>query len=117
LVYFFGDGHDKTQIGLGHVGLGLQTAFGSGLQFLEHVGKFFARHPHELFERLDFGAFGVQRRAPFGGGALSLQFLNMAQARLEFLVDVAGHNNHFLDHLLLVIKFQKKFLQLRAHFF
>jgi hypothetical protein len=72
---------------------------------LERLEKLLARHPHELFERLDFGAFGLHGGAAFGRGALRLQFLDVPQARLEFFVDVAGHDDHFLDDLLLVEKF------------
>ena len=57
---FLGDGHDEAQIGLGHVGLGLQPAVGGGLQFLEHLVEFLPGHPHELFEGVDPGAFGAQ---------------------------------------------------------
>ena len=88
----------------------------AAFQFAEHLEKFLARHPHELFEHLDFGALGLQRRAPFGGGAQRFQFLDVPQARLEFFVDVARHDDHFLDDLLFVEKPGKHFLQLEAEF-
>ena len=56
------------------------------------------------------------RCTAFGGCAQRFKFLNMPQAGLEFFVDVAGHNNHFLDHLLFVEKFQEHFLQFGAQF-
>ena len=69
---FFGDGNDEAQIGLGHVRLGLEPAVGGGFQVGERLEKLLARHAHELFQGLDFGALGLHGRAAFGGGAHAL---------------------------------------------
>ena len=55
-----------------------EAAVGGGFQRVELLDKFLARHPHELFERLDFGVFGLQVGAAFGGRALRFQLLECA---------------------------------------
>jgi len=84
LVYFLATDTTRRRLASGHVRLGLQPAIGGGLQFLEHLVKFLARHPHEQFQCLDFSLLGSSAAAGLGGGSLRFEFLNVPQAGLEF---------------------------------
>ena len=115
---FFGDGNDEAQIGLGHVRFGLEAAVGGGFQIALNALKNSSRGIRTNCSSVWILAlFGLNRRAPLGGRALRFQFLDVPQAGLEFFVDVAGHDDHFLDDFLLVVKLGEHVLQLRAHLF
>ncbi len=113
---FFGDGNDEAQIGLGHVRFGLEAAIRRRFQRFERLEKFLTWQAHELFQRGDFLLLSLDGGAFFRRVALGLQFRQIPNTRLEFFVDVAGNDNHFLDYFLLVEKFDKGVLQFGAQF-
>ncbi len=99
---FLGDGDHQAQVGFGHVRFGLVRAVGGAFQLLEGLEELLARQAHELFQRADLGAFALEGRLLVGGLAPGFQLFDVAQAALELLVDVAGHQDHVLQDPLLV---------------
>ena len=68
-------------------------------------------HPDEFLERLDFLPLGFYQVPLCAGFALRLGVSQRAQAVLQFVVNVFGHERHFLNHLVLATKFGERPLQ------
>ena len=109
---FLGDGDHQAQVGLGHVGFGLVGAVGSALQLVEGLVKLLVRQADELFEGAELGSFLSEGGLLVAAFAMVFQLLDAPQAGLEFLVDIAGHDDHVLEHLLLVKELRKGGLEL-----
>ena len=70
------------------------------------------RHAHKPLEGADLVSFGLDDRLLGGGFALRFQLLDGPQAGLNLVADVLGHQRHFLDDLLLVMKAREGGLEL-----
>ena len=70
------------------------------------------RHTHEGLQRADFLSFCLGERATADRLGAALQFLNGAQARLHFVVDVFRHEDYFINDLRLETEPSKRLLQL-----
>jgi len=107
-VYFFGDGNDEAEVGLDHFGFGLERLGGKFAQAAEELEEIFMRHPDEFLQRLDFLPLGFHQMLLRAGFALIFRIGERAQAVLHFVVNVFGHERHFLDDLQLEAKFREQ---------
>ena len=86
-------------------------AIGGALQLVEGLIEFLVRNAHELFERPNFGALPMESGLLVRRLAMAFQILDVAQADLEFLMDVAGHDDHVFQHTLLIKELRKHVLE------
>ena len=68
-------------------------------------------HPHEFLQRPDFLLFRLNDRLLLVGFPLVFLVFDGAQAQLDFVVDVVGHQRHLFDDFLFVVKPVKRPLQ------
>ena len=105
---FLGDGNDEAQIGFGHVGFGLVRAIGSALQLVESLEKILAAACARIVPARGFWCVRLASAACCSPDLrLCFQFLDVAQAGFEFFVNVARHDDHVFQHLLLVEKLRE----------
>src|SRR2546430_13322809 len=75
-----------------------------------------ARHADKILQRLQLAALGLNDRLLLGRPAVALPLLNRPKAGANLVMDVLGNQDHFLEHLLLVVKAREGRLELSIQF-